>query len=45
MSNSQLNEKSEIKNGTQVTVKHLSNIIGNSNDDTNFTYKLLFTHT
>ena len=37
LSNSQLNKlKSAIKNGTKVTLKILSNLIGNSNDETNF---------
>ena len=40
-SNSQLNElKSTIKNGTEVIVKLSSNIIGDSNDETNFPQKL-----
>ena len=46
LSNSQLNKlKSAIKNGTKVTLKILSNLIGNSNDETNFPYKLLLTDT
>ena len=42
LSNSQLNKlKSAIKNGTKVTLNLSSNFIGNSNDETNFPYKLL----
>ena len=45
MSNSQLNElKSGIKNGTKVTFKLSSNVVGDSNDKTNFPYKLLWTN-
>ena len=37
VSNSQLNKlKSEIKNGTEVTLNPSSNLIGNSNDAGNF---------
>ena len=39
-----LNVKSRIKNGTEVTLK-LSNVVGDSNDDTNFLSKLLLTNT
>ena len=46
MSNSQLNQlKSGIKNGTKVTLNLPSNLIGNFNDDTNFSRKLLLTNT
>ena len=46
MSGSQLNKlKSGIKNGTGVTLNLSSNVIGNSNDETNFTHKLLLTNT
>ena len=46
MSNSQLNKlKSAIKNGTEVTLKVSSNLIDNSNDETNFLHKLLLTNT
>ena len=40
MSDSQLNKlKTAIKNGTEVTLNHSSNLIGNSNDENNFPYK------
>ena len=40
-SNSQLNKlKSSIKNGTEVTLNLSSNLIGNSNDETDFPHKL-----
>ena len=46
LSNLQLNIlKSGIKNGTEVTLNLLSNVIGNSNDDTSFSYLLLLTNT
>ena len=35
--------KSAIKNGTEVTLNLSSNLIGNSNDETNFLHKLLLT--
>ena len=42
LSNSQLNKlKSSIKNETEVVLRLSSNIIGNSDDETNFSYKLL----
>ena len=42
LSNSQLNKlKSGIKNRTEVTLNPSSNLIGNSNDKTNFPHKLL----
>ena len=42
LSKSQLNKlKSEIKNGTEVTLELLSNLIGDSNDETNFPHKSL----
>ena len=42
LSNSQLNKlKSGIKNGTKVTLNLRSNVIGDSNDKTNFLYKLI----
>ena len=46
LSNSQLNKlKSEVKNGTEVTLILSSNVADNSNDETNFPYKLLLTKT
>ena len=46
MSNSQLDEsKSEIKNGTEVTLKISSNVVGDSNDKNNCPHKLLLTNT
>ena len=45
LSNSQLNKlKSEIKNGSGVILKLLSNVVGNSNDKINFPHKLLQTN-
>ena len=45
LSNSQLNKlKSGIKNGTEVTLNLSSNVIGNSNAETNFSHKLLLTN-
>ena len=44
LSNSQLNKlTSGIKNGTEVTLNLSSNVIGNSNDYTNFPHKILLT--
>ena len=44
LSDSQLNKsKSAIKNGTNVTLRTSSNMVGNSNDNTNFPHKLLLT--
>ena len=40
-----LNVKFAIKNGTEVTLNLSSNIIGNSNDENNFSHKLLLTNT
>ena len=34
-----------IKNGTEGTLKISSNVVGNSNDEINFLYKLLLTNT
>ena len=46
LSNSELNKlKSGIKNGTELTLNLSSNLIGNSNDETNFSHKLLLTDT
>ena len=46
LSNSQLNKlKSGIKNGTAVTFKLSSNIVGDSDDENNFPHKLLLTNT
>ena len=46
LSNSHHNElKSATKNGTEVTWNLSSNLIGTSNDETNFPFKLLFTNT
>ena len=43
---SQLNTlKSGIKNGTEVTLKLSSNVIGDSIDENNFPHKLLLTNT
>ena len=45
LSNSQLNKlKSTIKNGTNVALRVSSNMVGNSNDETNFPHKLLLTN-
>ena len=45
LSNSQLNKlKSAIKNETHVALRLSSNIIGNSDDETNFPHKLLLTN-
>ena len=45
LSNSQLNKlKSSIKNETNVVLRLSSNMIGNSNDETNFAHKLLVTN-
>ena len=45
LSNSQLNKlKSGIKNNTELTfIKILSDIVGDSNDESNFSYNLLLT--
>ena len=44
LSNSQLNKlKSGIKQGAEVTLHLSSNVIGDSNEETNFSYKLLLT--
>ena len=46
LSNSQLNKlKFGIKNGTEVTLKLSSNVVGDSNDENNFLHKLLLTNT
>ena len=46
MSNSQLNKfKSAIKNGNKLNLNLSSNIIGGSNDENSFPYKLLLTNT
>ena len=46
LSNSQLNKlKSEIKNGTEVTLNLSSNLVRNSDDETNFLHKILLTDT
>ena len=43
--NSQLNKlKSAIKNGTDVVLRLSLNMVGNSNDETNFPHKLLLTN-
>ena len=43
--NSQLNKlKSAIKNETDVILRLSSNMIGNSDDETNFSHKLLLTN-
>ena len=45
LSNSQLNKlKSAIKNETEVVLRLSSNMIGNSDDETNFPPKLLLTN-
>ena len=45
LSNSQLNKlKSAIKDGTDVILRLSSNMIGNSDDETNFSHKLLLTN-
>ena len=45
LSNSQLNKlKSAIKNGTDVVLRLSSNMIGNSDDEANFSHKLLLTN-
>ena len=46
MSNSQLNKfKSGKKNGTEVALNLSSNLIRNSNGETNFPHKLILTDT
>ena len=46
MSNSQLNKlKSAIENGTEVTLKLSTNVVGDSNHKNIFTHKLLLTNT
>ena len=46
LSNSQLNKlKSRIKNGTEITLKILSYVIGDSNDENNLPHRLLLTNT
>ena len=46
LSNSQVNIlKTGIKNGTKVTLKISLNIFGESNDENNFSHKLLLTYT
>ena len=46
LSNSQINKlKSGIRTGTEVTLNLSSNVISDSNDETNFPHKLLLNHT
>ena len=45
LSNSQLSKlKAVIKNGTDVVLRLSSNVVGNSNNETNFPHKLLLTN-
>ena len=45
LSNSQLNKlKSSIKNETDVALRISSNMVGNSNDNTNFPHELMLTN-
>ena len=45
LSNSQFNKlKSAIKNETEVVLRLSSNMVGNSDDETNFSHKLLLTN-
>ena len=44
LSNSQLKLKSGIKNKMEVVLRLSSNMIGNSDDETNFPHKLLLTN-
>ena len=45
LSNSQLNKlKPAIKNGTDVVLRLSSNMVGNSDDEINFSHKLLLTN-
>ena len=45
LSNSQLNkQKSGIQNGSEVTSKLSSNVVGDSNNENNFAHKLLLTN-
>ena len=46
LSNWQFNKlKSGIKNGTEVTLRRSSNVIGDSDDENNFPHKLVLTDT
>ena len=45
LSDSQFKLKSGMKNGTKVTLNVSPNVIGDSNDETNFLHKLLLTDT
>ena len=46
LSNSQFNKfKTEMKKGIQVTLKLLSNLVGDSNNETDFSHKFLLTDT
>ena len=46
LSNSKLNKlKSGITNGTEITLKISSNVVGDSNDENNFPHKLLLINT
>ena len=46
LSNSQINKlKARIKNDPEVTLNLSSNLVGDSNGETNFPYKLLLTNT
>ena len=45
MSDSQFKLMSGMKNGTKVTLNVSPNVIGDSNDETNFLHKLLLTDT
>ena len=46
LSNLKLNKlKWEIKNGTKVTLKISSNVVGDCNDENSFPHKLLLTNT
>ena len=46
LSNLQLKKlKSGVKNDTEVSLKFLSNVVGDSNEESNFPHKLLLTNT
>ena len=45
LSNTQLNKlKPRVKTGTEVTLKLSSTVVGDSDDENNFPYKLLLTY-